>query len=84
MDRRGVMPGVADWIIAEPWKLGDHEGDMIAIELKAPKGRLSGAQHAFLAKCTCRGWLCAIARSMADFEDILQHVLPMNGRTFKR
>lgn len=72
----GVLPGVSDWLILEPWE----EGFGVAVELKTSAGRTSAAQKRFLAAAEARGMLCAVCRSMDEFKALLGRVRPLNGR----
>ena len=55
----GSAPGVPDII-------GIHKGRMIAIELKAPKGKLSDAQQQFIDRINEAGGLAFCARTLDD------------------
>jgi hypothetical protein len=81
MATAGVLPGVPDWIIAEPWVIGDRAGSMVGIELKSARGRLTDGQREFLRGAEARGWLVATVRTMDEFIAVARHVRPMNGRT---
>jgi len=52
----------------------------VALELKAGRGRVSPAQHAWLAEAERRGWLVKVCWGMDDVLEALQWVQPRNGR----
>ena len=52
-------PGVSDII-------GCHQGRMIAIELKAPKGTVSPAQKEFIDRINEAGGLAFVARTLDE------------------
>jgi penicillin-binding protein-related factor A (putative recombinase) len=52
-------PGVPDII-------GCHNGRLIGIEVKAPRGIVSPAQQAFLDRITAAGGIAFVARSLED------------------
>jgi hypothetical protein len=97
----GVLPGVSDLIIGEPWLChrcegigikkaevcplckGNGQGDMVAIELKSPTGRLTASQDEFLKAATARGWLTAVAKSWKDLDPVLACVRPKNGAYYR-
>jgi hypothetical protein len=54
LKRMGVLPGAADLLL---W----HRGSSFALELKAPGGRLSEAQLAFMARFNDAGGHTAVA-----------------------
>ena len=60
----GVVAGVPDLIIA--WS-----GVVVAIELKAGKGRTSPAQEVMQGQLKAIGWHVAEARSLSDFQAVL-------------
>ena len=66
MKALGVKAGIPDLILAGP------DRQMIAIELKSPKGRTSVEQEDWLDWFTCCGWHAAVARSVDDVEDSLR------------
>ena len=72
----GVLTGVSDWFIAEPWE----EGWGICIELKMPSNGPTAAQDRFLEQAKARGCLTAVCRSWDEFREVLRKVRPANGR----
>lgn len=56
----GMLAGAPDLLVLL------REGQGIWIEVKAPKGRLSPAQHAFADKCHSLDWPVIVARSVDD------------------
>ena len=79
--RYGVLSGVSDWVILEPWEEPDVEsGFGLAIELKVGKGRVTPEQTRFLAQCEARGMRTAVVRSYDEFVAALRYVRPLNGR----
>jgi hypothetical protein len=61
----GVTPGVADLIACLP------DGRFAAIEMKAPKGRLSDDQEAWLMAVEASNGLSAVVRSVEAYSLIL-------------
>jgi len=76
----GVMPGVVDWLIAEPWEKDGQTGFMLAIELKWGKGKPTADQERFLSQVSKRGFLTAVCWTMDEFVATLRHIRPRNGR----
>ena len=69
----GAKPGVSDLILCLP------DGRFAAIELKAPKGRLSDSQSDFLAAVELTGGYTAVVRSFDEFVAALERWLaPLN------
>ena len=60
----GSYPGVSDI-------LGCHRGRLLAIEVKAPEGRLSEKQQAFLDRVKAEGGIAFVARSV---DDVIEHL----------
>ena len=60
--RQGVMAGVADWIIVLHWS-----PKPVAIELKLPGGKLTGAQEVFRERLLVVGGAYYIASSKQEF-----------------
>jgi hypothetical protein len=58
-------PGIADILGI------NHDGRMIAIEIKAPKGILSEHQKLFLEEIRARGGIALCARSIEDVVEAL-------------
>lgn len=65
LKRMGVLPGVADFLIF-------FHGVCVAIELKDGGGKQSAAQEKFQARWTGLGHWYEIARSLEDFQRIVQ------------
>jgi hypothetical protein len=87
--RMGVKAGVPDVLIQETWVDQGEDGLPVfgmgvAIELKAPGGRLSKEQKAMLAKLKARGFQTAVCRSLDEVLAVLELVEPMNGRKVVR
>ncbi len=61
----GAKPGVSDLVLCLP------NGRFAAIELKAPKGRLSDSQSDFLAAVELTGGYTAVVRSIDEFAAVL-------------
>ncbi len=80
LSRAGVLPGVSDWFIAEPWELDGRRGFGMAIELKVGANTTSPAQDRFLAQASARGVLTAVCRSYDEFVSVLRAARPANGR----
>lgn len=53
-----------------------HRGRLICIELKAPKGRLSPAQHEVHERLTLSGAVVCVCRSLDDVIDLLIQIIP--------
>lgn len=66
-------PGVSDILGILPG------GRFLAIEVKAPKGRVSPAQEQFLQTINERGGLAFVARSIDDVEEELKPFLISNA-----
>ena len=62
---RLAAPGVSDLI-------GWTHGRFVAIEVKAPRGRLTDEQAAFIELVRRSGGLAGVARSVADARGILE------------
>ena len=60
----GVVAGVPDLLIAWP-------GVVVAIELKAGKGKASPAQEIMHERLKAIGWHVAEARTLSDFQSVL-------------
>lgn len=56
--------------------LGCYRGRMLAIEVKAPKGKTTAEQDEFLAAVNGFGGIAFVARSIADVERELGKVSP--------
>jgi hypothetical protein len=65
LTRLGVVAGVADLVFCLP------DGRFAAIEIKAPNGRLSDSQKAWLPKIRASNGLAAWARSVEAYSLIL-------------
>jgi hypothetical protein len=61
----GLRAGAPDLLLMLPG------GQGLWIEVKAPKGRLSPAQHAFADRCQALGWPVVVARSIDDVRSAL-------------
>lgn len=59
----GVKKGVADWIC--PFPSAAARG--LAIELKAPNGKPTPEQIAFLQLAQSNGWICAVCTTLDEF-----------------
>lgn len=57
LKEKGVKPGVPDVLVFEP--RGDHPG--LALELKAPGGRLTPSQRDWLLNLEACGWKAQVA-----------------------
>jgi hypothetical protein len=73
----GLCPGSADLIgfrtvVITPAMVGHQLAVFAAVEVKAPKGRPTPQQSAFLEHVTAAGGLAGIARSVEEAEAILQ------------
>ena len=64
LKRMGTARGWPDYLLI-------HDGGLLAIELKAPKGRQSSEQMAFAESLVERGGQYAIARSLDDVDAAL-------------
>ena len=69
MKAMGLLKGVPDMSIAGPSATGART---LYIELKAPKGRLTPEQTAFLDWWSGIGGFCAVCRSVDDVEAFLK------------
>jgi len=70
----GVRAGVPDLFVL-------YDGQLIGIELKAAKGRLSEAQTAFQATMVRAGAVVAVCRSVDAVADALAYAdVPLKGR----
>lgn len=69
MKAMGLLKGVPDMTIAGPGATGARA---LFIELKAPKGRLTAEQTAFLDWWSGIGGFCAVCRSVEDVEAFLK------------
>jgi len=80
--RLGVLAGVPDWIILEPWMDADagRAGLGIAVELKVGRNKTTPEQDRVLKQLTARGFLTCVCRSMSEFQRVLRYVNPRNGR----
>ena len=66
----GLCPGSADLV---GWRtLPSGVAQFVALEVKAPDGRVAPAQEAFLAAVTRAGGVAAVVRSLADVEAVLR------------
>ena len=63
----GSKPGVSDILAC-------YRGRFIAIEIKAPKGRVSTAQMQFLAEVKINGGLSYCVRSVDDIMDVIAEI----------
>jgi hypothetical protein len=73
----GLCPGSADLIgfrtvTITPAMVGHQLAVFAAVEVKAPKGRPTPQQSAFLEHVAAAGGLAGIARSVEEAEEILQ------------
>lgn len=73
----GLCPGSADLIgyrsiTITPDMVGRQLAVFAAVEVKAPTGRLTPGQAAFLEHITAAGGLAGVARSVQDAEELLQ------------
>lgn len=59
----GAKRGVSDWICPFP----SQAAAGLAIELKAPKGKTTPEQEAFLSHAAQHGWVCAVCYSLDEF-----------------
>lgn len=90
----GVKPGVADIIIAERWVCPDHHGlecelcdgigmaQVLAIELKTKRGRVTEYQRAWLCAARLRGWATFVCRDIDEVASIIRGVQPYSGYGF--
>lgn len=70
MKRAGeIKPGLPDIMLC-------YRGRLICIELKAPKGRLSPAQHDVHERLTLSGAVVCVCRSLDDVIDLLIQIIP--------
>lgn len=84
LSTRGVMSGVSDWIILEPWAEDDMRyGFGVVIELKSATGRPTQAQLGFMEAAEHRGMRAFVVRSLDEFKDAIRCVRPLNGRRVK-
>lgn len=66
----GLCPGSADLV---GWRtLPSGVAQFVALEVKAPGGRVAPAQAAFLAAVTRAGGVAAVVRSLSDVEAALR------------
>lgn len=84
--RYGLCQGSADLIgirtvTITPDMVGQHVGIFTAIEVKAPRGRVSPEQAAFLAMVREQGGIAGIARSVAEAELLLSGENPIGCGT---
>lgn len=71
---QGMLPGVADWVIAWP-------GGVLFIELKTAKTKQNDAQLAFAHRCDKAGVTYRLVRNLTEFELALGAAgVPMRGR----
>lgn len=69
----GVKAGVADLVFCLP------HGRFAAVELKAPKGKVSEVQQAFAERVQHHGGYYALARSLDEYAVILERwLVPLN------
>lgn len=61
---QGVMAGVPDVLILAPHPLGCFIG--LALEFKAPKGRITEAQQGWLDRLVTYGWRAEVVRSFDE------------------
>jgi hypothetical protein len=71
---QGVVPGVPDLLIFEPWADLGASGVGIALELKSRKGRLSEAQRGWLEWLKSIGWLVGAPRTFDEARAIIDMV----------
>ena len=69
----GVKPGIPDIIIV-------HAGRLVAIELKAPGGRLTRVQEAMHERLRRAGATVAVARSLDELSAFLGPLMPLRAR----
>jgi VRR-NUC domain-containing protein len=74
LKRMGVLAGAADLLL---W----HRGNSFALELKAPGGRLSEAQLAFMARFNDAGGHTAVAEGLDRGIAVLEAWQLLRGRT---
>jgi len=67
----GTLPGCPDILIFE--RLGDYCG--LAVEMKAPGGKLTENQAWFMAKLGAAGWAHEECRSLTEFIGIIKNYL---------
>lgn len=76
--RYGLCPGSADLIgfrtvTVTPDMVGQQLAQFVALEIKAPTGRVTQEQRAFLTCVDRAGGVAGVARSVRDAADLLQH-----------
>lgn len=69
----GVRPGIPDVLIL-------YRGQLIGIELKTPKGRLTPAQKVMRDRLMQAGALVAVCRSVDDVQAFLGPLVPLKAR----
>lgn len=68
---QGVRPGVVDWVILQP--AGGYHG--LLVELKTKTGELTQQQLYFMAVAGVKGYECRVARSLEEFQAIVNEYL---------
>lgn len=71
----GAKPGIPDFMLPRRWR--GWQG--LAVELKSKDGRLSEAQKEWLEALEEDGYLCAVCRTLREFEVVVRKFLA--GRT---
>lgn len=71
----GVVPGVPDLIIC--LARGAYHG--LAIELKAPAGRLTYAQRAWLQRLEAAGWAAGCCRGVDEALTLVDEYMALRG-----
>ena len=77
MKLEGVVAGVSDLILLIP----SHDFHGLCIEMKTPKGRQTDHQKAWQTHVEQHGYIYALARSVEEFQNIVNDYLNQHTNT---